>query len=155
MLSVWHAPVPWVHLHETSGPTVAYDVQLQRHLGEFHPHLAAETQPASLGWHVHLVLPWQCGHKGDCDPRQTQHGTPDCISNLQFGSAFSSPSGSQAVVELLAHTTFGLPTLVLPALLDESNPALTAKPALSAPTGFLASFAGSVAICDLIDRHLC
>jgi hypothetical protein len=153
LLSVWHAPIPWFHVHAVAGPAVEHNLQLQRHLGEFHPGLASEVAENAVGWHVHLILPWQSQHKGDCDSQESHPDGSDCIAGLKFGSAFSPSQSSLSLNQLLCASTW--PTLIPPADLQAVQSAADRKPALGAPTGFFASFGASIAICDLIDRHLC
>lgn len=51
ILSLWHAPVPWMHIHSND------DAHLASHLRHFHSELSTVSHEESLGWHWHLVLP--------------------------------------------------------------------------------------------------
>ncbi|MBS0267170.1 MAG: hypothetical protein JSS02_34920 [Planctomycetes bacterium] len=69
-LSLWHAPVPWVHFHDLESPEFARQETLAIHVAEYHSQelLAGLT---TLDWHAHLVLPWS--H----DPHAPQPGQGD------------------------------------------------------------------------------
>lgn len=51
ILSLWHAPVPWMHIHSDD------DVDLASHLRHFHSEPSTVPHEESLGWHWHLALP--------------------------------------------------------------------------------------------------
>lgn len=51
VVSLWHAPIPWIHVHSARG------VELAHHLEHFHPDLAGHHAEESVGWHWHAVLP--------------------------------------------------------------------------------------------------
>lgn len=67
VVSLWHAPVPWVHFHDLEGPQVESLDPLSRHIAEYH---AGDVHHGhkSLTWHTHLVLPW-CLDGHDACPR--------------------------------------------------------------------------------------
>jgi hypothetical protein len=91
VLSLWHAPIPWVHAHDLDGPEVAKRAMLSQHIAEFHSHevgLGAEH----LEWHVHLVLPWCLVHHLPCpDSHDRDPGADDF-----FGGAKISGAGMKA-----------------------------------------------------------
>ncbi len=51
VLSLWHAPIPWVHVH------AAHSAELTKHIEHFHPDLITHLENESVGWHWHAVLP--------------------------------------------------------------------------------------------------
>ncbi len=51
VLSLWHAPIPWVHIHSTD------DAELANHIHHFHPELREAAHDGPEGWHWHTVLP--------------------------------------------------------------------------------------------------
>ncbi|WP_010584357.1 hypothetical protein [Schlesneria paludicola] len=69
IVSLWQAPVPWIHSHGTEPVTVARvsaTQDLVHHLALFHPAVNAEAAK-ELGWHLHWILPcW--GHALDDTP---------------------------------------------------------------------------------------
>jgi hypothetical protein len=76
LLSLWHAPIPWLHAHDLSGPSVEHRAALHRHVDEFH---AAELEhgEAHLGLHAHFILPWGHGH----DPQHAPNGSDPADSD--------------------------------------------------------------------------
>jgi hypothetical protein len=64
-LSLWHAPIPWVHVHDLEGPQVEHLESLGRHVAEFHSRDIASGR-SRLAWHAHLVLPWSLNHHLPC-----------------------------------------------------------------------------------------
>lgn len=69
IVSLWQAPVPWIHTHGTDliGAARAGIAQdLVHHLALFHPSINPDSAQ-NLGWHLHWVLPcW--GHAIDDTP---------------------------------------------------------------------------------------
>ncbi len=51
VLSLWHAPIPWVHIHSTDA------AELANHIRQFHPELLETALAEPPGWHWHTVLP--------------------------------------------------------------------------------------------------
>ncbi len=115
VLSLWHAPIPWIHVHEFEGPQVDRLETLSRHVTAFHASdlLWGNTLPT---WHAHVVLPWCLNHHHDC-PANEQHdpGRDDILagtgvtgiklagSHLSPGQAFGQPSARAFVaVDFLA-----------------------------------------------------
>jgi hypothetical protein len=74
IVSLWQAPVPWVHCH-------AAVADLPHHLAAFHQQADEFTV---LDWHWHASLPpWGQSESGD--------ETPASPPRLQFSSAVASP----------------------------------------------------------------
>ena len=69
IVSLWQAPVPWIHSHETDssqGTGLASTGDLVQHLALFHPATKIDSAD-ELGWHLHWILPcW--GHALDDTP---------------------------------------------------------------------------------------
>src|SRR5574337_1804227 len=57
LLSLWHAPVPWVHAHDLTGPTVDLVYSLHRHVDKYHVR-DVQHGALHLDLHTHLILPW-------------------------------------------------------------------------------------------------
>lgn len=99
VLSLWHAPIPWLHHHDLEGPAVAHTPALYSHVHEFHP-AAAEQGLSHSDWHAHLLLPW-CHEALPCseeDNLPLPHDAlpEDCIACR----ADSAPAQSAAALEL-------------------------------------------------------
>lgn len=79
LLSVWRAPLPWIHQHVgLSGATVEQP-SLIEHLGTSH---VENLESDWFGWHFHWVLP---GHTSDEDcPRNGNHGSQSTVMD-EFG----------------------------------------------------------------------
>src|SRR4029450_8695937 len=69
VLSLWHAPIPWVHPPQIDGPDVDHLQVLSRHVAEFHSRELNHGEK-SLDWHMHLVLPWCLTHHLPCPAPQ-------------------------------------------------------------------------------------
>src|SRR5436190_15874990 len=78
VLSLWHAPIPWIHVHEFEGPQVERLDSLSRHIAAFHAHELNKGRP-SVDWHAHLVLPWCMNHQHDCPADSERDPAPDDI----------------------------------------------------------------------------
>jgi hypothetical protein len=52
ILSLWDAPLPWIHAH----PALATDDGLVSHLTRY--HLAADETRSKSDWHLHFLVPW-------------------------------------------------------------------------------------------------
>src|SRR5690606_12773720 len=57
LVSVWQAPIPWIHAHATDD-SARLDQRLAYHLEQFHPNLRADGM-AEAGWHLHFGLPFE------------------------------------------------------------------------------------------------
>jgi hypothetical protein len=78
-LSLWHAPIPWVHVHDLEGPQVDRLESLSQHVAEFHSHDIASGR-SRLTWHAHLVLPWSLNHHFPCpDGDRREPGSDDFV----------------------------------------------------------------------------
>lgn len=78
VLSLWHAPIPWVHVHEFEGPQVERLESLSQHIAEFHARDLHWGCP-SANWHSHLVLPWCLSHQHNCPKDNERHPGSDDI----------------------------------------------------------------------------
>ena len=67
VLSLWQAPIPWIHCHDTTGDEASTkcEVDLRVHLAVWHAEPTDHDH--DLGWHLHWILPmW--GHALDDTP---------------------------------------------------------------------------------------
>jgi hypothetical protein len=119
---MWHAPLPWVHSHDIVGPFVEHVLSLARHVDHF--HLAeVEHGQRHLGWHVHLVLPWNASQTSDCPGDDLSHVPHELPTHAQFAVADAgSPQALLRAVELLPGPA-GAPGIDVP-LIAEADPAL-------------------------------
>jgi|GEM_PF-2388322 len=102
VLSMWHAPLPCVHTHDIVGPFVEHVLSLARHVDHF--HLAeVEHGQRHLGWHVHLVLPWNASHATEGPTDDLSHIPHDLPTHAQFAVADAGSSAQPLLrtVELL------------------------------------------------------
>jgi len=76
VLSLWHAPIPWVHTHELVGPQVDSRQLLSQHIAEFHSRELSRGEER-LDWHLHLVLPWCLVHHLPCPDGDHPRGAFD------------------------------------------------------------------------------
>jgi hypothetical protein len=153
-MSLWHAPIPWLHAHEVSGKRVAANELLERHVEEFH-HGLEQAGVAWLSWHVHFVLPWDIQHNERGAPEPLDQRCQEFVAGMKYGvscelgkSAPRPPAdwAPAAFAQVLARD---LPPRGAP--FSERRTA-----AAEAELGsFFASFADSVSIGNLIDRHVC
>jgi hypothetical protein len=121
LVSLWHAPVPWVHFHDLAGPKVEQLDPLSLHVAEFHAEDLGKGLTA-LDWHVHLVLPWRLDQRHNCPCGERHVPCPDdhCVvvtaevahlqSSLSLGR--SSPALFAGSNILPALCTPGLPEIV-------------------------------------------
>jgi hypothetical protein len=67
MASLWRAPVPWIHSHETLEAQGLPETALAWHVQHLH---AQETEHSIFGWHVHLSYPWDVSNEPapPCEP---------------------------------------------------------------------------------------
>ena len=151
VLSLWHAPLPWVHSHAMAGPIVDQVASLARHIDEFHPDAAQDTLEA--GWHMHLVLPWSLSHHTPCPYQHNHDDGSNAALGLNAGIVMPAPLpvsvGYAANGELLlvdaAGSAEGLHRGGLTQLSNTRN----------SPGHFLGTFGGSVSLGDLLSVRTC
>jgi hypothetical protein len=77
--SLWRAPVPWIHTHQSFAAQTISATSRTRHLHLYHSHDGDED----FGWHVHLTFPWDvldepCGRQTPDSPE------PTCAYEMPF-----------------------------------------------------------------------
>ena len=154
LASFWHAPIPWIHIHAVSGAAIQSNSRLARHLDEFHPEIA-DFPESELGWHWHLVLPWDMGHQGDCHFPSGCQPADEGVAALKYASVCTLDHGLGLFpVRNCPPDRNCSPTLTeRTALGTHTRIELGSRPGASG--SYFGTFIGSVSICDLIDRHLC
>jgi hypothetical protein len=131
VLSLWHAPIPWVHVHDLEGPQVERLQLLSQHVADFHARDLGQGA-ARLAWHAHLVLPWCLINHSPCpEGDEREPGSDDFLGNVKIsaaravaGDAIGQPStraflaGDQAADQLLiaSHSAGAMAALGAPAL---------------------------------------
>ncbi|HEY2249972.1 MAG TPA: hypothetical protein VGH74_02885 [Planctomycetaceae bacterium] len=159
VLSLWHAPIPWVHVHEFEGPRVDRLESLSRHIAEFHAgDLLWGTTAAE--WHSHLVLPWCLNHRCPHD----QHNCP-ADDERDPGSDDILAGGRLTAGDLTAGQSFGPPTsrawlagefmAAEAPLVQRGTGANNALCGLSRFRQFFETYGSSVAVRDLLSVRLC
>jgi hypothetical protein len=118
MASLWHAPVPVIHLHgsdidESPSPSAAVE-----HLTECHSGMPVNSH-VDFGWHVHFVLWADPVADEPCD----EDGQPD---RAPYYAPFVAPP-AQAGPMLALSLEWQSPTCWCPQLVD--RPALAIAPA--------------------------
>ncbi len=153
MLSLWHAPIPWVHFHDLQGPQVDRLELLSQHVAEFHARdLDQGTQ--RLTWHAHLVLPWCLSHHLPCpEGDQRQPGSDDFLGQMKMSKAGACPGetiGQPTTRAFLAQTF----VIDLAPVLPNMEGASTAIFALARATHFFETY-GAASVRDLVGVRLC
>ncbi|MSR57828.1 MAG: hypothetical protein EXS05_09155 [Planctomycetaceae bacterium] len=151
-LSLWHAPIPWVHAHELQGPQVENSPALHEHVDHFHSHDVAKGE-THLDLHTHLILPWDCDRDSDGSPHPAER--PGCRDDDFVPLAGSAGSSLKAIgqptIRALGDLAFAgsLPAMPRPEGGDE--------PVFSLTRGrhFFETFGSSVSVRDLICVRLC
>jgi hypothetical protein len=153
-LSLWHAPVPWVHAHDLTGPSVDLVYSLHRHVDKYHTR-DVQYGARHLDLHTHLILPWSherppC-HAPGCPELPDSH---DSDFVLELGSVAS--ASSLKAIGRPIDPNFA-PLRSIGEMLPRGQWAVCA--ALHASPGygrhFFETFGGSVSIGDLIAVRTC
>jgi hypothetical protein len=154
VLSLWHAPIPWVHAHEIDGPQVDRLQMLARHVNEFHARELTRGEQC-LDWHVHLVLPWCLVHHLPC-PEEDQH---EPGADEYFGGARSSTAGISPVMDIGQPTTTaflsGAPAADQAGLATQEVGTRSAILACALGTHFFETYGRTDCVRDLVGVRLC
>ncbi|MGE5191208.1 MAG: hypothetical protein ACM3U2_01820 [Deltaproteobacteria bacterium] len=154
MLSLWHAPIPWVHAHQIEGPQVEHLQLLSQHVAEFHARELSQGEE-TLDWHVHLVLPWCLVHHFPCpDKEQRDPGSDD-----YFGGARLNVAGMNSAKMIGQPTARGFlartPASDHPAVLADVIGARAALSALGRGTHFFETYGRPHSVRDLVGVRIC
>jgi len=153
VLSLWHAPIPWVHTHDLDGPEVARLESLSQHVAEFHARelsLGAER----LEWHTHLVLPWCLVHHFPCpDSDEREPGADDYFGSVTIGAAGTNSGGMIGAPTSRAFLADGLASDLAARLPNvvQSGQSILAR----APNRHFFDPYGAAAVRDLVGVRLC
>lgn len=127
LLSLWRAPVPWVHAHDTLDEHAAADTRFwAEHLERFHTDLHGHSPH---GWHWHFVFPWELADKHDDDQDGDDQHPQDVPESVRI-EPICIVANSMANVR--TPYQFGPIAVVVPDVVATS---LTASPPLNRPIG--------------------
>lgn len=151
LLSLWHAPLPWLHTHEFAG---SHSESLSRHVHKLHGDNEVEDD-SHVGWHVHLVLPWRGDSGESCLPDEPPDESGHMGYGLKYGVAGSATptvlgSGEWQVCSIFAVPAVAdsVPSLTVPSLIGHDYQRHRGK-------HFFETYGGTVSIADLVGVHLC
>lgn len=146
VLSLWHAPVPWIHIHRDEAADALARSRLTNHL--LRHHTVGEEIETESGWHWHLVLPRWCmdGARTPCHECADDEDRPVSIPEFDDGLPASQP----VPVSWLADA--GEP-LIEPSVLNSG--VLSATPTCIAAGPFLDTFLDTVSLRALIGVARC
>ena len=154
VLSLWHAPIPWVHVHELEGPQVERLELLSQHVADFHAR-ELSWGGTCLDWHSHLVLPWCLSHQHDCPADDDRNPGSDDI----FGGAKVVAGGLVAGQSIGQPTTRAFLAGEIPAdeaaLVHHGAGASAVLYGQASCRHFFETYGCSVAVRDLVSVRLC
>ena len=112
--SLWRAPVPWIHSHETLEAQGLPEAALAWHVHNLH---SQENEHSIFGWHIHLSYPWEVSNEPSppCEPDAPK---PRAVYDMPYVV-----SAAAATVDVDRHATqclFSLP--IFAHLADPSMP---------------------------------
>ncbi len=151
VLSLWHAPIPWLHQHDLPGSGGVPTGGLARHLNEYHGDLALAGQ-IRLGWHVHLALPWCDAEGGACPDENApaESGHFDC--GLKDGVIASSNDASDNAAPIGWCATVFAHAAPTPAGVAPGQACMADN---GAGGHFLATYGSAIASADLFGVRVC
>jgi len=88
VLSLWHAPLPWVHAHMMPKRAGGHAHALARHVHALHAE-DIEHGATHLAWHLHLVLPWCVEGETRCPSDDPSDDEGHIGFTMKFGVATS------------------------------------------------------------------
>jgi hypothetical protein len=140
MVSLWPAPVPWVHSHDVH----ASEPRLASHLTEYHAHDGADSHE---GWHLHFAYLWRLADDPQ-SPEEPQE-PPPCQRPVTPATA------SPAILTAAPPTAAFLSDVVFDPLPSGSSWAWDVSGHRICPGTFLNSFADVIAPHQLLGVLLC
>lgn len=154
VLSLWHAPFPWMHEHDLEGSVVESMGHLARHVDEYHGD-ALRRGETHCGWHVHLVCPSAMDPSGKCQqsaPGDAPSDEGQVCGVLKFAVSRTNARAADDAGFLDAGKTLSsLPLAWMPI----QRPTLTAGTGVRPPPHFLGTYGDSVALGTLLGVCLC
>jgi len=154
VLSLWHAPIPWVHAHELVGPQVDSRQLLSQHVAEFHAGELSRGEQ-KLDWHVHLVLPWCLVHHLPCPEGEHPRGAFDDLfggAKVSSGRTVSLDLFGQPATRAFLAGEFAIAdaTSLCPGAVGDSG-----RCALDRGRHFFQTYGRSIGVEELIGVRLC
>jgi hypothetical protein len=154
VLSLWHAPIPWVHAHDLEGPAVERREMLSQHVAEFHARELSLGEQR-LEWHAHLVLPWCLVHHFPCpDSDDREPGADDYFGGVKVcaaGTTACETIGQPTARAFLAGDLVAGPAL----LLADASGAETALFAIARGRHFFETYGRTDSVRNLLGVRLC
>jgi hypothetical protein len=80
MTSLWRAPVPWIHSHETLEAQGLPESALTWHVQHLH---SEQSEHSIFGWHVHLSYPWDVSNE-PAPPREPDAPKPRAVYDMPY-----------------------------------------------------------------------
>ena len=152
IVSLWHAPVPWIHAHELHGTDVDHVEQLHRHVDAFHATEIAAGQ-LRLDLHAHLILPWERVPTPDAPGTPHVPGSDDlefALLSVGTGASLSAKSAGPAAPELLGNL---LASLMIGSSVRQAPE--SSLRGISRGSHFFETYGCSVSIGDLVSVRIC
>jgi hypothetical protein len=154
LLSLWHAPIPWIHAHDLEGPQVEQIALLHRHVDACH---SREIQHGDrhLDLHSHLVFPW--GHQHD--PLNLADGEQVPVSeDTDFLSPAAGVSAGTSLKQIGQPAERAFEQLLVADLLLTSHCGGWGSGrvfSLGSGRHFFETFGETVSVCDLVCVRTC
>ena len=142
MASLWHAPVPLIHSHDSDIGEMSSASAAVEHLTEYHVSVAVNSH-VDFGWHVHFVLLADPVADEPCD----EDGQPD---RAPFYEPFVACQVEVGPSLALSFDWGSLPCLYVPRVAD--RPLVAAPPNRSQ---FLGTYLDSVSLRTLLRVARC
>jgi len=152
VVSLWHAPVPWIHAHALRGGDVDHIEQLHRHVDAFHATEIAAGQ-LRLELHAHLILPWERVPTPDAPGAPHVPGSDDldyALLSADSGATLSAKSAGA-----VSPDSFGnlMTSQVIDSFLRQAPE--SSLRGISCGSHFFETYGCSVSIGDLVSVRLC
>jgi hypothetical protein len=103
--SLWRAPVPWIHSHETLEAQGLSEATLAWHVHHLH---SAENEHSIFGWHIHLTDPWDVSNE-PAPPREPDAPKPRAVYDMPYVV-----SAAPSMVDVDRHANQSVPSLPIP-----------------------------------------
>jgi hypothetical protein len=78
--SLWRAPVPWIHSHETLEAQGLPEAMLAWHVHHLH---SPQSEHSIFGWHIHLSYPWDVSNE-PAPPREPDAPKPRAVYDMPY-----------------------------------------------------------------------
>jgi len=155
VLSLWHAPLPWVHSHAVAESADGHSHALSRHVHALHAE-DLEHGATHIAWHWHLVLPWCVEGETRCPSDDPSDDEGHIGFAMKFGVATSASQQMAHDVGGLANDAFGCDGIAAACLTATSFADTShADPQRHRGRHFLETFGQTVSAAELLGVRLC